>query len=608
MPTFNPYEHGARSLQSLNDGFNPLEHGARIIQKPKEPIQEPEGDPWPALLGKSATKGLTDIAGLFGNFQTPQQATPETQKIIDKYKNRLTSQEKQMLDSRMPNSADITGYLNEKSGYDLTPRPQGPAQRIASNAVEFGTSSLLPFGKFNGLAQLGKQGAVGAGVGAVSSTAQEMGFDPLMADIGASVATPYGLSAIKNAPQTLAKAPRALMGLSPSKINLDAALAARELGIDLPAAALTDSKLVGLADQLAGKVPFLGTNKLKTKYDKAQEQTKKALENIYDSIGPKKTEEVQKKIDSLYSQRIKELPKNAAVRPNHTIEALNKININSISPSNNEKTLLNIVDTYKNELTPVIKSKFGDVNVPVQETSVQRLADSKRSLNALIKWDVDEGVKNQARLIQKGLSKDIAEYGKTNPEWYKTFKDADGLFGKVAKREKITNALEAKATNYATDDLSYNALAKSIRDPNKASVLKKQTSPEIMNKINKLGTVAKAMSAKARDIPNPSGTAITHSSLAVIGGLFTAPISTISTLLGGQVASELLTNKKFLDAAIDAASKPNNTIKAMAFSKRLKDITGYSAIALSRELARTQNIELQSQYPDAITINNMGGE
>lgn len=575
----------------------------------KEEVSAPEGDSWPALLAKSAAKGLTDVAGFFGNFQKSPQATPETQKIIDQYKDRLSSQDRQLLDNRMPTSSEITNYFTNKTGYDFTPRPSNAAQRIVGDAVEFGVSSLIPVTKVQGIAPLMKQAGVGAGIGAASRSAQEMGVNPLVADIGATIATPYGLSALKNTPQALANAPRALMGLSPNKINLEAGLAARDLGIDLPAAALTDSKVVGLADQLAGKVPFLGTNKIKKKYDKAQEQTVAALDDIYNQIGPQNTPSVEKEIDRLYTSRVNDLPQNAAIIPTNTLAAIDKIKNKSAVLSPEEKGVFGYIQNLRNSLSPQISTSYGKVNIPTVPADIQTLADTKRSLNSIIKWDVkDTGVKELLKSVQAGINKDIQQYGKTNPDWYKTFKEADGLFGKVAKREKIESALGTKATNYATDDLSYNTLAKSIRDPNKAQILKKQTSPEIMDKIEKLGTVAKAMSKRARDIPNPSGTAITHSSLAVIGGLFTKPISTISTLLGGQVASELLTNKKFLDAAIDAANNPKNSIKSMAFNKRLKDITGYSVVDLNRELARQKTKDFEEQYPDAITIDSMGGQ
>ena len=161
------------------------------ITQPKQTTQEPEGDSWPALLAKSAAKGLTDMAGFFGNFQKSPQATPETQKIIDQYKDRLSSQDRQLLDSRMPTSPEITNYFTDKTGYDFTPRPSNAAQRIVGNAVEFGVGSLMPVTKVQGIAPLMKQAGVGAGIGAASGSAQEMGVNPLVADIGASL-TPYG--------------------------------------------------------------------------------------------------------------------------------------------------------------------------------------------------------------------------------------------------------------------------------------------------------------------------------------------------------------------------------------------------------------------------------
>ena len=53
------------------------------------------------------------MAGFFGNFQSSPQATPETQKIIDKYKDRLSSQDRQLLDDRMPTSPEITNYFTQ---------------------------------------------------------------------------------------------------------------------------------------------------------------------------------------------------------------------------------------------------------------------------------------------------------------------------------------------------------------------------------------------------------------------------------------------------------------------------------------------------------------
>ena len=162
-----------------------------------------KGDSWSALIGKSALKGLTGLAGVFGNFQTQPQATPKTQEIIDKFKANLSPQDRQMLDSRMPNSQEIQGYLEGKSGLDLEPHPIGEGQRIASHGAEF-AGGFGPFGlasKGNlALKGLGaaKQAGVGAGIGSTSGVMQEMGVNPLVADLGASVAVPAAFARGKN--------------------------------------------------------------------------------------------------------------------------------------------------------------------------------------------------------------------------------------------------------------------------------------------------------------------------------------------------------------------------------------------------------------------------
>ena len=230
------------------------------------------------------------------------------------------------------------------------------------------------------------------------------------------------------------------------------------------------------------------------------------------------------------------------------------------------------------------------IKLPLQEYDVNKLVGTKKSLNSIIKWDTDAGVKNQLKKIQKAISRDIQEYGKSNPEWYDAFKEADKLYGNVAKREKLENILGHKATNYATESLSYNALAKAINNPKNSVSIRKQLTPEVFKKIQKLGTVAKAMAIKSKNIPNPSGTATTGGITAAIFGLFYDPITTATLLGGGYGATKLLTDKKFLDLALKLAENPNNLATTTALNHRIKEITGYSAIALNKNLQEMNNL------------------
>ncbi len=489
-----------------------------------------------------------------------------------------------------------------KLGIDLTPKPRNAPERIASNAAEF-AGAFGPFGlasKGSKALSAANQAKTGTIIGGASGALQEGGVNPLAADLASIVAAPTAAaklnpanlySGFKKLPQTAAKIPLKIMGLSPKGLNIEAAQAARDLGIDLPAAALTESRLTGLADQFVGKTPYFG-NKLGKKYLNAENQTKDALNKIYEDVGPAKTPEIESEIASLYDQVASNLPKDAKVKPTNLKNAIDSIKIDTAVLSPGEKDLLNTLETLRTEIDPASKlvSQYGPLKIPLQDFDVNKLIGTKKSLNSIIKWDMDQGVKNQLRNLQKATAKDIAEYGKINPEWYQSFKEADSLFGKVAKREKLEGLLSNKSTNTATDSLSYNALSKAINSPEKNALIKRQVTPETYEKIQKLGTVAKAMAIKNRNIPNPSGTAITTAIGGYLGAFYTP--EAITAIVGTAGLTKLLTDKKLLDLALKLAEKPN-TLNVIPFNKRMKEITGYSAVALNKELQRAQEREVE---------------
>jgi len=499
------------------------------------------------------------------------------------------------LDSMKPKDNDSLGNILYKAGEfggatASLPLPTGSSLNAAGSAIRGGGKSLLT--------KFAKDIGTGSSIGAGSGLMQEAGVSPLYADLISSVATPTAIVKSKSLlnnftkpRQTLAKIPMKLMGLTPKSMNIEAARAARDLGIDLPAAAVTDSKLTALADQYMGKAPIFG-NKLKNKYTLAEEQTQKALSDIFDEIGPSRTPEIEGQIAGLYNKVATSLPEEAKVLPINLKKAIDDIKINTAILSPDEKSLLQSLETIKNEIEPASKivSQYGPIKLPLQEYDVNKLVGTKKSLNSIIKWDTDAGVKNQLKKIQKAISQDIEQYGKTNPEWYDAFKEADKLYGDVAKREKLENILGHKATNYATDSLSYNALAKAIYNPKNSESIRKQLTPETFKKIQKLGTVAKAMAVKSKNIPNPSGTATTGGISAAIFGLFYDPITTAKLLGGGYGASRLLTDKKFLDLALKLAENHNNLATTTALNHRIKEITGYPVIALSKNLQEMNNV------------------
>lgn len=494
------------------------------------------------------------------------------------------------LESMRPSENDSLGKILHHAGDfggSMASFPMFPGQAVTNSA-----KSLM--------SRFGKNVGMGTAIGGTSGVLQEGGVNPLAADVASTVVAPYTAtklnpkniySAFQKLPETAAKIPMKLMGLGPKGLNIEAAQAARDLGIDLPAAALTNSKLTGLADQFVGKTPFFG-EKLGKKYANAEKQTKDVLENIYEEVGPKKTPEIQAQIAELYDMRAKSLPPEAMVKPTHLEKAIDNIKINTAILSPEEKSLLQNLETIKNEIKPEsnLITKFGKIKMPLQDFSVDRLVGTKKSLNNMIKWDTDEGIKNQLRKVQKAVAKDIEEYGKTNPEWYQSFKEADDLFSKVAKREKLETQLGG-SINPSTEDLGYAALSKRIHAPKQLESIKKQVSPEILAKIEKLGTIAQSMAVKNRGIPNPSGTAITSAITGFLGTLYTP--QTIAAVIGTAGATKLLTDKKFLDLALKFAENPNksNALTSMALNKRIKDITGYSPTILNREMNRSNREE-----------------
>jgi hypothetical protein len=507
-----------------------------------------------------------------------------------------TNKALESLDSMKPKENDSLGNILYKAGEfggatASMPLPTGASLNAAGIAARGGGKSLL--------SKFAKDVGTGSAIGGGSGVMQEAGVNPLAADLAASFAAPFAIAGSKNLlnnftkpRQTLAKIPMKLMGLTPKSMNIEAAGAARDLGIDLPAAAVTDSKLTALADQYVGKAPIFG-DKLKNKYALAEEQTQKVLSDIFDEIGPARTPEIEGHIAGLYDKVKTSLPADAKTLPTNFKEAIDNIKIDTAILSPDEKSLLQSLETMKNEIEPfsTVLNQYGSpIKLPLQEYDVNKLVGTKKSLNSIIKWDTDAGVKNQLKKIQKAISQDIEQYGKSNPEWYDAFKEADKLYGDVARREKLENILGHKATNYATDSLSYNALAKAINDPKNSVSIKKQLTPEVFKKIQKLGTVAKAMAIKSKNIPNPSGTATTGAISAAIFGLFYDPITTSSLLGGAYGTTKLLTDKKFLDLALKLAENPNNLATTTALNHRIKEITGYPAIALNKNLQEMNNL------------------
>jgi hypothetical protein len=598
-------------------------------------VPEKEGDSWPALIGKSALKGFSSIADL------PALSAKATEKIINLGRKTSGNPSEVYWAAQNPNITNVPKITTDKNipetnysdyvpsgeslksgiknytGVDLEPNPSSPAQRIVAQGADFG-AAMLPwnwkakgqnlFNQFKNAAKASK-GATAVGLG--SGTLQESGVNPFAADVISSVAVPHfkapSLNGIKQFPANIiGKTATKLAGLGPNKINVKVAEAAKDLGIKLPATALTDSTLTGLIDQTVSKTPFFG-NLLKTKYDQVKEKVHKNLENIYDQIGPTRTPEVTKKINDNYKNTGKLLPEKAVTVPTHTAKALNELNDSfyaDISSPDRVK-IKAYVNDLKSKIDPKITTQHGDINIPLQDYAVRKLIDGKVMINDIVydlKGDSLERLKN----INHAISEDIAEYGKKNPEWYKKFKEADKFYGDVAKRENTEKLLRNQATMDDAEELSYAALNNSINNKQNLNLIQRNTTPETFEKIKKLGIVSKAMVQKNRRVPNPSGTALTSltvsAGLGLVATLFDNPSEIItggglSTIIGTAAATSLLTDERVVDLSLKLAQEKGKAklVTAMKLNKRVKDITGYTLNSIYRASRNLNKEEEQDE-------------
>lgn len=161
----------------------------RIVPIFEKEVLESEGDSWPALIGKSALKGATSIADLprlaEETFAYPRNQLAEFFNVPNlKYKPVI------------PTTSDARAKIKEYTGVNLEPNPSTSAQRIASIGTEWAAPGGIfgAFSKVNKLGNIAKQAAIGTGIGGASGSLQEMGVNPLLADIGA-VVTPYSIGA-----------------------------------------------------------------------------------------------------------------------------------------------------------------------------------------------------------------------------------------------------------------------------------------------------------------------------------------------------------------------------------------------------------------------------
>lgn len=604
---------------------------------PNEPKSQQNPDSlgrFAARTAKSALSGLVggtadSITSLYNIPAALTNAQKEYTKDIDPRVLAMASALGGGMEVPIPNQKDLplipsaTEGIDRSidkgtKGYTITPEDE----KWFSEGVKFASSvagggGLGAIASKAGMKGLGKSlntigstnpktiAAAGAS-GAAIEKANESGISaPLSVatGIGTGLATQAALPLL-NLKKSIPQGVTALTGFGKKNLNVPAVEAARDLNIELPGVAATNAILPAFANQALGKFPYFG-NKLREKVSGASQQYQKAWNQMLDSVGSPRTPESLKKKDKTYRFVEKSIPKGASISPTPILDAISEVEniVKTFVHSEPTKKLSGIMGEFKKALIPeseklpagfekfspkvqeeVLKALGGEPSpIPVKELVRQKVELNKimRDKNLFDRQDTDSlGFLDH---IRNGLTKTLEQYGEVNPKFLKALKKADENFSKIAKRENLDDLLSGKIVDAKTGEVSYGSLLTIFKDRNKQKFLKNNLGEENYRKLQKFTKVAEAMESAKRNNPNPSGSATVGAVIGVITSLYYGNFGLPAAVIGGgAIATNLLTNNKFLNKATQFANRPTESL-ANQLSKIIKESTGVSVQTLLKE-------------------------
>lgn len=446
-----------------------------------------------------------------------------------------------------------------------------------------------------------REGIKGAGLNALSGEAshelQESGVNPFLADLAGGIGTRGAIKAAPRIPEVSNAAARSILGVSPKQhqagtFDVDTLRAAKDLGIDLPLSAVTDSRIARSLDKSIGVLPHY-SHRLQDKYEKVPGQMRSALEEVYDMVGSPKTDAVNNQINQMYGEADKFLPKNDLRRAEHTLASIRELQDNhpSLLKTSQNQPITSVMEQLQKGLSIPKKLDLWDAKkgMPI---SIKTLQGTKRDLGDEITWGAEQGAKNRLRHIYGGVKKDLESYGETNLPWWEATKQADQFTSGVKKRAELSKLLD-KAIKHSSGEVNENTLSNLMHRPESAAEIKRLAGPEAFTKLQKLEKVSSAFAKRDRKLADPKAEALWATAIGLGSGLTLAPLSTIAATLGTEVATRLLTSEKFLNKALDIAEKANKghpipkSIER-SFLKTVEDLTGKNPTVLTNELYRQQ--------------------
>lgn len=468
-------------------------------------------------------------------------------------------------------------------------------------------------------------GAVGAGEAANYAKEEGAGVTgQLGSGVGGAILA-ESLANPKKALQGIGKAGTKIaanvLGLGRNNLKTEAIDAAQRLGLEgLPSAAVSDSTITGYANQLISKIPFFG-DKIKKDVKKTSDEFQKAWEQMLDSIGPSVNEASKNEIKLIYKKANNLMGKEDVIDPNLILSKIKEIReqFKSYLSSDATKKLEGYLDKLENALTPekadiaslkgfdektlaalpegVRKQILEKVNEIGSQKGiyVKDLLRTKVELNKIMRdkniFDrTDTDTLGFLRDLQQSVQETLTEYGKTNPKWYKAFKEADEKFSKLSKRENLENALGGKIEDFVTNEVAYVPLVKVLENPKQQKFLKNNLGETNYKKLEDFVEVAKAMSSINRNVLNPSGSAMVAIVATTLAGLVTKPLTTVAAIGGTAGITKLLTDKKFLNKVNQFAKDPNEAL-AKKLDSIIKEHTGMGSQALMKQIDQQEEPE-----------------
>jgi hypothetical protein len=437
-------------------------------------------------------------------------------------------------------------------------------------------------------------------VGAGSGVLQEGEINPLLADLSSVALTPTLLRTpqhLYNIPKNLKnvgyKTARGLFKINKNNFNMKAANAAERLGLKLNFSELNPSGGIATVNNMVAKNP-LSSDSYVLHNRNIGEKIKEVIDENLKLVGPQKTKEVEKLIDTKYAKTRELFPENPEDRmilPEHSVKSLQEgFNTTSLSPSPNETAVMNYRQEILDQLAPgafIEGKRIEGYTPPIQPIDAKRILETKISLNdndSLINYNnPNSNIRNNAKKFGVGYRKDLDTLGERYPDWHASLKDADKFFANVAARENFENSLINGGFNYDMFNYQPAMLSRTLNTPKKIKKIQhtyknkpKTTKEKLDQNLEDLGIISDAIFKSNKSNPNPSGSATTGANLISLGSFASKPSlwGSIKLALPSILYKTVVNNDKLLKDTIDTLKnkKPKIPFNYNPVYKRTKNI------------------------------------